>query len=387
MLWRANLYIDEGVEDWNNAHPWNAPASGSTGGPAWRDDDGTQTADQRWGNNDWNKVVKYNQIDASVESESASNGGQISISSWSRFVGPNNEWDVYNSVAYGYGCGDKLEEFNKGLMEQSAAMSQMKENNPNYPPAGTFTEGQTTAPDSDWKYYIFPADTNQYKYGNQKLLGKEPSAFYKRTAEEKKVKIPGFSTYWLSKNEYNSAQCKYTLGIDCSGLVHRSSIYEDSKYATTNKTIHEINAKMVMGKKYSYTNANNEAVYVVETNPTYSIPLFAASDTNKWILNSQGALTDKEIEKRDKQRIILSHAVPGDILVNDGHVVFIQNLNYPDDSMLITDFNQVDVIHSTSGIENQFNTWKVHKGTWFQIHADNEKNSTYQLRRLKITEE
>jgi hypothetical protein len=27
LLWRANLYIDEGGGDWNNVHPWNNPVN------------------------------------------------------------------------------------------------------------------------------------------------------------------------------------------------------------------------------------------------------------------------------------------------------------------------------------------------------------------------
>jgi hypothetical protein len=62
MLWRANLYIDEGLDDdWNNVHPWNAPPGIASGGsqgvtyaepvgwiPAWWSYD--------WGFNEWNRV-------------------------------------------------------------------------------------------------------------------------------------------------------------------------------------------------------------------------------------------------------------------------------------------------------------------------------------------
>ncbi len=50
MLWRANLYIDEGVEDWNETHPWNAPPSGGAtpSSPKWWTSE--------WGNNEWNRL-------------------------------------------------------------------------------------------------------------------------------------------------------------------------------------------------------------------------------------------------------------------------------------------------------------------------------------------
>jgi hypothetical protein len=55
MLWRANLYIDEGVgKDWNELHPWNAaPAAGNApigGTPAWWREE--------WGYNEWNREFK-----------------------------------------------------------------------------------------------------------------------------------------------------------------------------------------------------------------------------------------------------------------------------------------------------------------------------------------
>lgn len=91
------------------------------------------------------------------------------------------------------------------------------------------------------------------------------------------------------------------------------------------------------------------------------------------------------IVERDNQRKILAHAVPGDILVKPGHVVIIQNLNYPDDNMLITDYTQVDVIHSVEYLkgESENPQFMVRKGTWENIQ--NIVND-YQIRRLSITE-
>ena len=61
-----------------------------------------------------------------------------------------------------------------------------------------------------------------------------------------------------------------------------------------------------------------------------------------------------------------------------------QNLNYLDDSMLITDFNQVDVIHSCEKLTTEDkSTWKVQKSTANQVSSG---INIYQLRRLKIKE-
>ena len=61
MLWRANLYIAETANDWNDQHPWNAPPSGeakvkdtkgvlkpvSEVSPWWKPE---------WGYNEWNRI-------------------------------------------------------------------------------------------------------------------------------------------------------------------------------------------------------------------------------------------------------------------------------------------------------------------------------------------
>ena len=368
MLWRANLYINKpevglAGSDWNDAHPWNAPVNNNdtTNIPDWWDNN--------WGYNKWN-------ISSNIS------GGQIDIKPWTRFVKANGEWNVYNSVAYGYGCGDDIvEDFNEGLKDQSEAMIKMKNNDSNYPPSGTVEDGQTTAPDQKWGSYIFPASSSQYEYKGKKLLGKNPSQFFKRTSSESKVKIPGFSTWWLSQDlvnykYYNSDQCTYTLGIDCSGLVHRCSLYDGNKYKTQNETIHNINASMFAGKKYDKVTDS----WIDEAIPTYSYPIFKASTANPWKLEVFDSDDSDNVLQRDNQRQLLTHTVPGDILVKDGHVVYVQNINYHLNSELITDYSQVEVIHSTSGLKNEDSTWMVNKGTWANIETN---VSIYQLRRLK----
>jgi len=62
MLWRANLYIKETSNDWNDLYPWNAPPAHevavSGGNPAWgKKADGTWDGDA-WGYNEWNRRMK-----------------------------------------------------------------------------------------------------------------------------------------------------------------------------------------------------------------------------------------------------------------------------------------------------------------------------------------
>jgi len=90
--------------------------------------------------------------------------------------------------------------------------------------------------------------------------------------------------------------------------------------------------------------------------------------------------------KRDIQRKVLAHAVLGDILVKTAdHVVIIQNLNYSITSDVITDFSQVDVIHSAEGlnVNNQTTLFKVLCSMAKDVSS---KINQYQLRRLAIKE-
>ena len=365
LLWRANLYINKSEPrlnglDWNNAHPWPVPTKDSATGVSAQSGASTVLSAQNttppitpdwwtpeWGYNDWN----IGQI----------NGGQVEIKAWTRF----NGGDVMDSVAYGYGVGQSVKEFNDGLEELSKAMVKKKAADSSYPPSGKVIKGISTAPDGQWGNYIFPAEDKYFKYGNHKLLGKEPSEFFRSEKNDTKVLIPGFSTYWLDKNLYNSEQTNYTLGIDCSGLVHRSTCYPDrqsSRYKTKKDTIHNINATAFMNE--------------------YSV---AIQDV-KWDLNPDitSSTPSTVIEQRDEQRRLLSHAVPGDILVKDGHVVFLQDLIYNPEKSVIEDYNQVDIIHSTQGGITQTDQWKVQKGDWTELGAT--KKLSYKLRRLIIEE-
>ena len=370
LLWRANLYINKSEPrlnglDWNNAHPWPVPTKDSateaaaqsvaTSSLSAQSTTPTNTPDwwtPEWGYNDWN----IGQI----------NGGQVEIKAWTRF----NGGDVMDSVAYGYGVGQTVKEFNDGLEELSKAMVKKREADSSYPPSGKVIKGISTAPDGQWGNYIFPAEDKYFKYGNHKLLGKEPSEFFRSGKNDTKVLIPGFSTYWLDKKEgdnnlYDYDQTHYTLGIDCSGLVHRSTCYPDrqsSRYKTKNTTIHNINAAKFMNE--------------------YSV----AIQGQKWNLNPDitSSTPSSVIEQRDEQRRLLSHAVPGDIFViNDEqlghHVVFVQDLIYNPDKEIIEDYSQVEVIHSTEKLKDEASTWMVNKGNWRNIQ---QTVTSYKLHRL-----
>ncbi len=102
MLWRANLYIDQKEEalgnmDWNTAHPWNAPPSGSVG-PVWWS--------VAWGNNEWNRIHDGQTAFTGIRDLAPGNGGQtVVIAGFAplRVQNPNGAATaITGRVAYSY---------------------------------------------------------------------------------------------------------------------------------------------------------------------------------------------------------------------------------------------------------------------------------------------
>ena len=345
MLWRANLYIEETSNDWNNAHPWNVPSTGSNGGPVWWDQN-------NWGNNEWN-------------TESVSDGGQIEIKAWTRW---NNNETVTNSVAYGFGCDNSVLEFNLNMKNQYEAIVEKRNTNNGENAYKTLTgnyqgnENYVIAPNNKWEQYVFHKDYVTSKVGavTKKLKGKdkEPAnnldgTDFIFTADN--VKVPCLSTYWKyddgDVNYYKAVQVNGTSGADCSGFISKAMIYDNAVYA----------------------------------NKDHISTTGFADDKNTFLIRSDDWNLEKNtatLEQKEADRKILSHAVPGDIFVIKGsHVAMIQNLIYKDGKL--NDFTNVDVIHSGSGIQERF--YCVHKGNAKCLEYYPHKNvGSFELRRLKI---
>ena len=330
LLWRANLYIREGEgNDWNDIHPWNAPKSGEYDEKVW------------YGKNEW---------------KGNGNGGQTEICSWTRW---SDDESVIDSVAYGWGCDDSVKDFNDELREQREAVKAYR--------AKPITngilfekdkkilrlpmiEGETQALGNEWLNYIFPNEEKCLEVDGKKLKEKSREELY-ILSDKTNISVPGLSTYWYSLDTKTSKYYKYeqaerTSGVDCSGLVG-----EVTKYS---------------GNKYGIEGRKNTTAFATET---------LGIQDKTWIIDDRSYS-----DKRDEQRKLLSYAVPGDILVVGGsHVVIIQDLNYEGENTVITDYSQVEVIHSTKGLKNSEFTWNVVKGTWENIQ---QTVTNYQLRRL-----
>ena len=192
LLWRANLYIDDGPQDWNNTHPWNAPP------------------DAGWGVNEW-FVSKQDGADV--------DGGQINIRPWTRF---SDSGKVAGSVAYSKGCADAVDHFNSDMDDQDAALTASGQPggraNPTYAP---------TQQKSVWSSYIFgvpftytyPNGTKETRYNKPTYNGQSYPAY-----------TPGFSSWRTNNGGYDAIDTGYSAGVDCSGFVQRCLKYNGSPY-------------------------------------------------------------------------------------------------------------------------------------------------------------
>lgn len=150
MLWRANLYIDEGSSDWNNSNPWNAPANGSL--PTTTYNLGNYTATFKtffgpnseliedtgvkvyYGFNEWNKIYdgtirlmdnKNEPLESEYLTDLSDDGlGKQVVTilpfTYHTEVDGATDKNVSNVVSYAYGCNDNPFEFNDEMRQQSS---------------------------------------------------------------------------------------------------------------------------------------------------------------------------------------------------------------------------------------------------------------------------
>ena len=374
MLWRANLYIDEGKTDWNKKHPWNVPVNGSSGGPVWWDGDGSQTAAQRWGNNKWNTA----------------NGEQIKIVSCTYWDGNKK---IEKSVAYGWGCRDDLTKYNNYLKKESDLIKKgrdelnqnQNEGNNNSQNINvlqnlssdsafnTLTWNESTvstyAPSDKWENYLFTKRTKKttsdnktyYKYGTSTATDTQHKYYI-----DGQTHVPGLSTYWAygpeEEIDYEPAQATnhYSIGTDCSGLVESAIDYGNFYKANSTTNKESENKLGCAGLKSS------------------SFEIRAAGE---WKIEQP----DSSVENKEEERILLSHVVPGDIFVKPSspgaHIVIIQNLNYSGEDCTINDLSDIDIIQAGKG-ENA--DWQVMKGNFKTADYGDHTLNTFELRRLNV---
>jgi hypothetical protein len=224
LLWRAQSYIDEGANDWNNLNPWNDPV-----------------------NNGW-YVSQAN--GAFVD------GGQIPIKSWTRyyqqgtsFGDPNTE--ITGCIVYGWGCSDSVGKFNSDMDNQKNCLNISRN-------GGWITTLAPETGNSLWNNY----DTQIRASGG--------TTYYPYR--------PGYSTTrQFVFNDYNAgSHVRESAGADCSGLVQRCASYTGNPYTLTDLT-----------NEPDWNNNNDIAQLVGDTgifNKSWQVAINDGSDTSGLIV-------------------------------------------------------------------------------------------------------
>jgi hypothetical protein len=212
LLWRANLYMDEGANDWNNLNPWDDLV-----------------------NNDW-YVSQADGADV--------NGGQIPLHSFTRY------WDnvtIENAVAYSWGCCDSPFDFNDDIGDQINTIQAWYTANPIAGDSTLTNQLQNwntgIAPDNSFGYTDDGNNANDFdNYLVNYRFGEPVADSHDYTALEITVNnitdtyypyTPGFSSllrWGMDENNYAAVSTCYSAGADCSAFVQRCASYNGNNY-------------------------------------------------------------------------------------------------------------------------------------------------------------
>ncbi|MBN2532989.1 MAG: hypothetical protein JXB88_08860 [Spirochaetales bacterium] len=213
LLWRANLYIDEGENDWNNVNRWTY-AQG----------------------NEWDKDWLDHDDDGIINEAGPYNGGQCEIASWTRLddssvpgVDPDiyDNGEVYGAVAYSWAGTDTPFDFNADMEDQKLAIRAWYSNaNPYWdqnmnPHPEWANYNNTIAPDGLWAGYIFGMNGNDDSQPGV-LTFNNPNRYpYTPGYRTKKQFVDG---------DDPAIYTTYSGGLDCTGFIHKSASYQGNTY-------------------------------------------------------------------------------------------------------------------------------------------------------------
>ncbi|MBN2532876.1 MAG: hypothetical protein JXB88_08295 [Spirochaetales bacterium] len=217
LLWRANLYVDEGENDWNNVNRWTY-AQG----------------------NEWDKDWLDHDDDGVINEAGPYNGGQIDIAAWTRFddhTGPNaaltelDNGEVYGAVAYSWAGTDNPFDFNADMEDQKLAIRAWYSSiNPYWdqnvnPHPEWANYNDTISPDGLWSGYIFGMNGND---------DSQPGVLTFNTPTRYPY-TPGYRTKRQFIDEADTAiDTTYSAGLDCTGFIHKSASYQGNTYTLSN---------------------------------------------------------------------------------------------------------------------------------------------------------
>jgi hypothetical protein len=362
MLWRANLYIKEDANDWNDVYPWNAPpASGvaaSGGNPSWWS--------ESWGYNEWNRRMKITPEFIAGKSVGlanlpAGNGNQVvefavftPLRTLPNGRAANTSNSLGGAVAYSYplhdfepsdgnlgysGSQDSPFDFLWKMLNQKRSLSTVYDAN-----GITKTQQSTTswtgtkAPNNSWKNYSPGTSTTPGYIPNLGLWYWDPE---NGNNEADVANLP-----WKSANTYEA-------GTDCLGFAQRAGSwmfgpgktnpYAWKKLIPGMMEYSDTQQGTVNPKDVYTTSAADRRQFPDEIDYSTSIVQNGYPDKALFFDTSVGAIAGYTQDQKSRLLDALRRVVPGDIWVKKSptseywkaHIAIIAKL--PDDSYSITD--------------------------------------------------
>ncbi len=328
MLNRLNYFIDERV---NRSTGTPVLSQGNDSNYEWL---------ERLGELDWNGREQEN----------------YEIYPWTRFR-DNNE--VWGAVAYSYGCGDSVYDFNADMWElwdvlkywhsyDEEAQAWNWDDYFFHPVYGTYKE-YTIAPNGNWDDYLQGTTNNGITYYP---LTMDEYTFYPY--------VPGFSEERYENYNYPtwySEWVRYSAGIDCVGFLWRGICYPTNNYYIT----------FIGG--YTLDDYSDRATW--QSIP-YSKPYSSVfrDSTYVWFIT--------ENIYGDMREVI----VPGDIVAMDGHVAIVRDVVYTEGTREVEDDN-IYLIESCTGLLNISLPYCVTNKFRYYDYANNSGINNLQITRLK----
>ena len=385
MLWRANLYIEETENDWNNMHPWNVPSTGSNGGPVWWDQN-------KWGNNEWNKKYNFDLITNKFETTALEEGTgiqnviQIPSTRWYygfwRSSNPDKvEKENLKTTAYDYQGWDtpfsyvaKIDN-QKKLMNQWYSEGKQKYGKPKYlwKKTGatinemkeclgeTFTKNQKdsdikTIYDNELKskgitgelnliskYHemIFSSDynPNNAPFNKAGLKLETVGVTLNRSNTDSEAVtlsgrnyypyVPGLSDSIAYNNTHPDDTISYRVaGTDCIGLVQRSMSYLNN---ISNNTIYSaINDEKYRREPGGWENSTTKPVTAINNLHSESYAVKIGDKTPVTIIIGTKQEEDEYKEIKIEGYKYFKYLVPGDIAYYPGqHIMIVNSISEP----------------------------------------------------------
>jgi hypothetical protein len=366
MLWRANLYIDEGAKDWNNVHPWNAPFDDSAEAVYPGNDDIIW-----YGKNEWNKN----------EDGMRGNGGQvIEIADWTRYhdnnIFQNDNTHVEKAVAYTT-CGiDSPFKFNEKMNHQMNILDKfIKEGSHGYT-QNSAGWNKTTAPVDkeninasgieDWNNYYYLGNgeySEDWTKGMFTCL--DGKTYYAYTPGYSAIRNFVLGTYKGDDSSFTNV-AHQAAGTDCVCFVQKVCDYSGNQI-----------------KLNDFTGRSNDW----KTDNTY----FNNLEYKTGIYNESNKIMDDKGIFYESQMFDIP-IVPGDIIYcfnasgEKKHAMIVDRIKYND-----TDENkrrikrgQIYLIEAASGFNSDYSVIK-YQNYWdhYRNNKRDCKDWIYEIKRLK----